>query len=189
MNEYLRFVKKLKPLLTTPRLDLILFNQETYNEIFSVCSKQEIMRLFGHKNEQEYQIELDRFQGGFSTYNLTIQFFQLIEKQSQKVIGWAGYHSWAKMHFRAELFYALKDDDFKHKGFISEALPSILDYGKIQMQLRRIEAFVAIDNTASNRIMQKFGFKKEATIKHRYQFGDDVDTDYLYSLFPNPNYQ
>ena len=93
------------------------------------------------------------------------------------------------MHFRAELFYNLKKDEFKRKGYLSEALVPILAYGKNELQLRRIEAFVAIDNVASNRLMEKFGFRKEATIKHRYQFGDEVDTDHMYSLFPDPNYQ
>jgi ribosomal-protein-alanine N-acetyltransferase len=72
---------------------------------------------------------------------------------------------------------------------MTEALEPILAFGKNEMQLRRIEAFVATDNVASNRLMAIFGFQKEATIKHRYQFGDDVDTDHMYSLFPNPAYQ
>lgn len=38
-------------------------------------------------------------------------------------------------------------------------------------------------------IMAIFGHQKEATIKHRYEFGDEVDTDHMYSLFPDPNYQ
>jgi hypothetical protein len=37
--------------------------------------------------------------------------------------------------------------------------------------------------------MEKFGFQKEVTLKHRYQFGDEVDADNFYSLFPNPKYQ
>jgi RimJ/RimL family protein N-acetyltransferase len=57
------------------------------------------------------------------------------------------------------------------------------------MDLYRIEAFVAIDNIPSNRLMEKFGFQKEALLKHRYQFGDEVDTDNMYSLFPNPAFQ
>ena len=65
----------------------------------------------------------------------------------------------------------------------------ILNYGKNEMDLYRIEAFVAIDNIPSNRLMEKFGFQKEALLKHRYQFGDEVDTDNMYSLFPNPAFQ
>jgi len=176
-------------LIFTERLRLIPFDQKAYDAIFAQASKQEIMQIFGHQNEEEYELECSRYKGGFATYNLTIQFFQLVEKSSNLVIGWAGYHSWAKQHQRAELFYSLKADDFKRKGYMKEALNPILNYGKNEMQLHRIEAFVATDNIPSNRLMEIFGFQKEATIKHRYQFGDDVDTDHMYSLFPNPKYQ
>jgi ribosomal-protein-alanine N-acetyltransferase len=189
VNEYLRFVKTFQPLLATPRLNLISFDQQTYDSIFTSCEKQEIMQIFGHQNEEEYELECSRYKGGFSTYNLTIHFFQLVEKNTNTVIGWAGYHSWAKQHHRAELFYSLKTEEFKRKGYMKEALIPILAYGKNEMQLRRIEAFVATDNIPSNRLMEIFGFQREATLKHRYQFGDEVDTDHMYSLFPQPNYQ
>ena len=175
--------------ISTDRLRLIPFDQKAYDDIFVQASKQEIMQIFGHQNIEEFELECSRYKGGFSTYNLTIQFFQLVEKSSNLVIGWAGYHSWAKQHHRAELFYSLKADEFKRKGYMKEALIPILDYGKNQMQLRRIEAFVATDNIASNRLMEIYGFQKETTVKHRYQFGDEVDTDFMYSLFPNPEFQ
>ena len=182
-------MKTFQPLLATSRLHLISFDQQTYDTIFSSAEKQEIMQIFGHQNDEEYELECSRYKGGFSTYNLTIQFFQIVEKSTGIVIGWAGYHSWAQQHYRAELFYSLKADEHKRKGYMSEALDPILEYGKNEMQLRRIEAFVATDNIPSNRLMEKFGFQKEATIKHRYQFGDEVDTDHMYSLFPNPDFQ
>ncbi|MEY5002029.1 MAG: hypothetical protein RLZZ211_2065 [Bacteroidota bacterium] len=175
--------------LETQRLKLFLFDQQSYDDIFALASKQEIMQIFGHQNDKEYELECARFKGGFSTYNLTIQFFQLFEKETNAIIGWAGYHSWAKQHHRAEIFYSLKKDEYKRKGYMSEALQPILDYGKTEMDLHRIEAFVATDNIASNRLMEKFGFQREATIKHRYQFGDDVDTDHMYCLFPNAAFQ
>ena len=96
MNEYLRLVKIFQPLLATPRLNIISFDQKAYDDIFARSSKQEIMQIFGHQNDEEYELECSRYKGGFSTYNLTIQFFQLVEKSSNNVIGWAGYHSWAK---------------------------------------------------------------------------------------------
>ena len=182
-------MKTFQPLLATSRLHLISFDQHTYDAIFSTAEKQEIMQIFGHQNDDEYELEWSRYKGGFSTYNLTIQFFQIVEKSTAMVIGWAGYHSWAQQHYRAELFYSLKADQFKRQGYMSEALEPIIAFGKNEMQLRRIEAFVATDNIPSKRLMEKFGFQKEATIKHRYQFGDEVDADYLYSLFPNPNFQ
>jgi ribosomal-protein-alanine N-acetyltransferase len=178
-----------KNCIETQRLKLFLFDQQSYHDIFALASKQEIMEIFGHQNDEEYELECSRYKSGFSTYNLTIQFFQLMLKETNTVIGWAGYHSWAKQHHRAELFYSLKKDEYKRKGYMSEALQPILDYGKNQMDLYRIEAFVAIDNIPSNRLMEKFGFYKESTLRHRYQFDDESDTDNMYSLFPHPNYQ
>ncbi|MFM8596422.1 MAG: GNAT family N-acetyltransferase [Flavobacteriales bacterium] len=178
-----------KSIIETTRLKLFPFDQQTYDDIFSNYDKQEIMQIFGHQNDEEYELECSRYKGGFSTYNLTIHYYQLVEKSSNIVIGWAGYHSWAKQHQRAEIFYSLKADQFKRKGYMTEALAPILAYGKNEMQLRRIESFVATDNIASNRLMAIYGFQKEATIKHRYQFGDEVDTDNMYSLFPNPEFQ
>jgi len=113
---------------------------------------------------------------------LTIQFFQLVAKEDNRILGWCGYHSWAKQHRRAEVFYMLKSDDDKRKGLMSEALEKVLEYGKTEMNLRRIEAFVATDNPASYRLLEKFGFQKEAELKFRYQFGDEVDCDFMYSL-------
>jgi ribosomal-protein-alanine N-acetyltransferase len=182
-------MKTFQPLLVTPRLNLFLFDQELYDVLFSTYEKEDIMHIFGHQNNEEYELECSRYKGGFSTYNLTIQFFQLVSKETQEVLGWAGYHSWAKQHHRAELFYSLKQHEFKRKGYMSEALEPILAYGKNEMDLYRIEAFVAVDNIPSNRLMQKFGFKKEATLKHRYQFGDEVDTDTMYAFYPNPAFQ
>ena len=58
----------------------------------------------------------------------------------------------------------------------------VLQYGREAMQLRRVEAFVATDNMASCRLLEKNGFRQEATVQHRYLFGDDVEWDHFYAL-------
>ena len=168
--------------LETPRLLLRGFNQQSYHNLFAQYTQPQIMEILGVSTQEEYDLELSRYQGGYSTYNLTIQFFQLVDKEDQRVLGWCGYHSWAQQHKRAEVFYLLKNETDKRKGIMSEALNEVLKYGKTEMKLRRIEAFVAINNPASYRLLEKFQFKKEAEIQHRYQFGDEVDWDYLYAL-------
>jgi ribosomal-protein-alanine N-acetyltransferase len=141
--------------------------------------------LIGIHTDAEFEFEKKRYQGGFSTYNMTVQFFQLIAKEDQRIIGWCGFHSWTQQHRRAELFYILKEDKDKRKGLMTEAVTEVLKYGKEVMNLRRIEAFVGINNSASFQLLEKFGFQKEATIKHRYLFDEKVEWDYLYSLLPN----
>jgi len=168
-------------LLDTTRLILRGFNQESYHHLFAL-EDNVIMEVLDLENTDELLVEKNRYKGGYSTYNLTIQFFQLVAKEDNRVLGWCGFHSWAHQHRRAEIFYMLKSDADKRKGLMTEALEKVLEYGKIEMNLRRIEAFVATNNPASYRLLEKFGFQKEAELKFRYQFGDDVDWDYLYSL-------
>ncbi len=169
-------------ILETQRMILRGFNQQSYDELFSSAADFEISAVLGISTAEELELEKFRYKGGYSTYNLTIQFFQLVAKEDYRILGWCGYHSWAKQHRRAEVFYMLKSDDDKRKGLMSEALEKVLEYGKTEMNLRRIEAFVATDNPASYRLLEKFGFQKEAELKFRYQFGDEVDWDYLYAL-------
>jgi ribosomal-protein-alanine N-acetyltransferase len=76
----------------------------------------------------------------------------------------------------------LKHDADKQKGLMTEALAAVLNFGRTAMNLRRIEAFIATNNPASYKLVEKFGFQKEAEIKHRYQFGDEVDWDFMYAL-------
>ena len=169
-------------ILETPRLILRGFNQASYNSLFNFGSDSEISNVLGLSTAEELELEKFRYKGGYSTYNLTIQFFQLVDKKDNRVMGWCGYHSWAKQHRRAEIFYMLKRDEDKQKGLMTEALRAVLQYGKSEMNLRRIEAFVATNNPASYKLVDKFGFKKEAEIQFRYQFGDEVDWDYMYAL-------
>lgn len=64
-------MKTFQPLLATSRLHLISFDQQAYDSIFSTLEKPEIMQIFGHQNDDEYELECSRYKGGFSTYNLT----------------------------------------------------------------------------------------------------------------------
>lgn len=168
--------------LETPRMILRGFNQDSYDSLFSSANDFDISNVLGLSTVEELELEKFRYKGGYSTYNLTIQFFQLVDKKDNRVMGWCGYHSWAKQHRRAEIFYMLKRDEDKQKGLMTEAMQAVLEYGKTEMNLRRVEAFVATNNPASYKLVEKFGFKKEAEIQFRYQFGDEVDWDFMYSL-------
>ncbi len=168
--------------LETPRLILRGFNQESYHQLFGDFEQAAIMAILGIDTQEEFELEEFRYKGGYSTYNLTIQFFQLVDKEDNRILGWCGYHSWAKQHRRAEIFYMLKKEEDRQKGLMTEAMQAVLDYGKREMNLRRVEAFIATNNPASYKLVEKYGFKKEAEIQYRYQFGDDVDWDFMYSL-------
>ncbi len=174
-------------MLETSRLFLRGMNQESYDDLFLNHSDSEIKTILGISEDSELELEKSRFLGGYSTFNITIQVFQLVLKEDLRIIGNCGFHSWSKQHRRAEVFYFLKSDFDKRNGYMAEALNEVLKYGIETMNLRRIEGFVAVSNPASYLLLEKFGFKQEAKLKHRYLFDDGEEWDYFYSFLTENN--
>jgi len=59
-----------------------------------------------------------------------------------------------------------------NKGFMTEALKRVISFGFEELNLNKIEAQFIIENTASEKVMQKVGMLKEATlIDHNFAKG------------------
>lgn len=82
-----------------------------------------------------------------------------------------------------------------NKGYGSESLKEILKFGFKQLQLHRIEAGCAVQNTASKKIIEKVGMIQEGLLRanlpirgewvDNYEFAM-LDTDYE-QLYPEPD--
>jgi [ribosomal protein S5]-alanine N-acetyltransferase len=102
-------------------------------------------------------------------------------KSEPKVIGSCCYWHLDEESRCAEIGYEL-NRMYWHQGFTSEALQPVLAFGFEGMGLNRIEACPLVDNLPSNRLLVKFGFRYEGTLRQRVQFrGRFVDQLY-YSL-------
>src|SRR5688572_13181697 len=139
--------------IETERLVLRELNPETYEYVFTHFSEEEIRQFFGCRNDEELAEERKKFEERLSMYRKSLLLFQLIEKASQQVIGWCGYHTWYLHHFRAELGYVLADESKRKQGFMKEALPAVIAYGFDVMGLKRIEAMTSMDNDASRKLL------------------------------------
>lgn len=122
---------------------------------------------------------------GMETYNVSLRYFLIVERATYNPIGEVGFHTWNSVHSRAELFYSLRDDMHKRKGFLSEVLPLVLEYGFNTMKLHRIEALIARTNEPSYRLLKKNNFSFEGTMREDYFWeGERGDSD-CYSLLKN----
>jgi ribosomal-protein-alanine N-acetyltransferase len=105
-------------------------------------------------------------------------------KNNSKLIGIIGFYRIKPEHFRAEIGYMLLPA-FKGKGFISEAVNRVLNYGFIEMNLHSIEGITDPDNLASAQVLLKNGFVKEAHLKeNEFYQGRFLDT-VIYSKVNN----
>lgn len=167
--------------ITSERLILRRLTPEDLNYIFENYPKEEIKQILGHTSEEDFIKEKNKYEKGYSTYNRSFEFFQIIDKASMEIIGGCGFHNWYPDHRRAEIGYNLKTDQFKKQGIMSEALKAIIDYGFNTMKLHRIEALVGSENIASLKLMDKFGFSKEGLLKEHYFIDDKFEDSIIFS--------
>lgn len=163
--------------LETERLRLRKMTDGMYEDIVLHSSDQEVIRLFGIK-EEDLEKERAKAEKGFSMFNKSMLIFHLVDRSSDTVIGWCGYHTWFREHRRAEIGYMLFSEEFYGKGLMSEAVKEVIRYGFETMKLNRIDALVGPENHASLKIVDKFGFKQEGVLRHHYftkeRFEDSV---------------
>ncbi|MEJ2505762.1 MAG: GNAT family N-acetyltransferase [Ignavibacteriaceae bacterium] len=105
----------------------------------------------------------------------------VIHKNSKRFIGYAGFWRMQPQHCRGEIGYALKPE-YWGKGFMTETLKTIIDFGFHKMNLHSIEANVNPKNQKSKKLLKRLGFRKEAYFRENYLFeGKFLDSE-IYSL-------
>lgn len=175
-------------IIETDRLLLKEINPQVIHHIFTKSTVQEQMEFFGCQTEAEHHLVRERFLQKFvSNLQWSYKNWYLIEKMTGQVIGDGGFHLWSLPHRRAELGYALNADVHKRKGYMSEALPEMIRIAFEEMDLFRIEAFIGPDNTASQRLVEKLGFKQEAYMTKRYLYQEQLTDLIVYRLL-RPEY-
>ena len=97
------------------------------------------------------------------------QTWVLEEKASGRVIGHMCIHTVIDDY--AEIAYILHPA-YWHQGYINEALPYLLEVGFTQLQLRRLTAYVAIENRNSIHVLERAGFRYEGTLKEAMRLSD-----------------
>lgn len=168
--------------IETPRLILRKLTQEVYDFVFAELADEEQSNFLGLHSEEQLRVEKWKHEHGLSTHNRKFAYFQMIEKSSGRIIGWCGYHTWYVDHRRAELGYGMAEDQFKKKGFMTEAMEHIIPYGFEVMNLHRIEALTATYNKASKAVLRKFNFIEEGILKEHYVVNGKSEDSVMHAL-------
>jgi ribosomal-protein-alanine N-acetyltransferase len=165
----------------TDRLILKGITPSVIHDLFTTKTKDEIIKFFG-TDEKGYEHYKEMHKKGMETHRITFYFFLLVNKNTHLPIGECGFHTLNKTHRRAELFYLLRNDADKQKGFMIEALSLILNFSFTELNLHRIEVLVPNWNIPSIKLLEKYGFVKEGTIREDYIVDDKIEDSNCYSL-------
>ena len=168
--------------LETNRLLLRKLTPEVFEFVYENYSDAEITAFFNFENEEAFIAKKKRYEKGMQTINRTFLYFQLIDKETNAVLGWCGYHTWYLDHDRAEIGYGHTHDHSKGKGLMSEALKKVIDYGFTEMNLNRIEAFASAQNLPSIKLLEKNNFTKEGCLREHYVHEGNAEDSDVYGL-------
>ena len=103
------------------------------------------------------------------------------EKGSDKCIGIMGFYRTQPEYFRTELGYMITAEHWG-KGYVTEAVTVLLDFAFNSLQFHSIEAVIDSRHTASERVLQKVGFIKEAHFKENFYYNNEFTDTVIYSL-------
>ena len=171
-----------QPVIETDRLLLKELNPEILHELYTTYADEDIISFLGLHDNEELKTERSNWQLGLATYRTSYKSFLIEVKEIGKIIGKAGFHNWHPLHRRAELGYALYDETAKRKGYTTEAVKAIIEYGFSSMDLNRIEAYVGPANVASLQIINGAGFTKEGILRSHFYKDGVIDDSICFSI-------
>ena len=167
--------------LETAQLVLKSITPAFIHGLFNESNQQEIMLYFNCDASGYYHLK-NMHENGMETHRISLFYFLLFDKETNICIGECGFHTWNKTHARAELFYSLKEDIYKRKGLMTQALSEIIGFGFKQLKIHRIEALTADWNAASIKLLENFSFTKEGIMREDYLVGENYENSACYAL-------
>jgi RimJ/RimL family protein N-acetyltransferase len=106
----------------------------------------------------------------------------IIEKKDGGKIGYiVHYNMLHPMGKRLEIGYALVPSE-RGKGYCTEAAHIMVDYLFLSMNVARIQAHTSTRNLASQKVLEKAGFKKEGTVRKVTFVRGELHDSCLYSI-------
>nr|WP_315173389.1 GNAT family N-acetyltransferase [uncultured Flavobacterium sp.] len=169
------------PILETERLILRRVLPSDVKEMFELRSNPETMKYIPRPlltNHEEALAHIQMMEDKIET-NEGINW-AITLKGDNTMLGVIGHYRIKPEHYRAEVGYMILPE-YHGKGITSEAVQCVVDYGFNTMQLHSIEGVIDPENEASQRVLQKCGFVKEAHFKENEYFDGKFIDAVVYS--------
>lgn len=169
------------PILETERLILRRVLPSDVKEMFELRSNPETMKYIPRPlltNHEEALAHIQMMEDKIET-NEGINW-AITLKGDDKMIGVIGHYRIKPEHYRAEVGYMILPE-YHGKGITTEAVQCVVDYGFNRMQLHSIEGVIDPENGASEKVLQKCGFVKEAHFKENEYFDGKFIDAVVYS--------
>jgi len=177
------------PNIETKNLVLESFMIQDAEEIFKIRSDDRVTKYLDRDNHKTVDESGSMIQSIIKSFEDKAGINWIIrEKISFEVVGYIGYWKLIRENVRAEIGYALKPE-YWGKGYMSEALLKVIEFGFNEFNLHSIMGNVNSQNKRSIKLLEKYGFKKEAHFREDYLYNGKYLDSIIYCLLENDLYQ
>ncbi len=163
-DSVLKMFKRI-PTIDTDRLVLRKLKISDYADMYEYSRLDSVTQYLLWNSHPEARYTRDYLSYIQSQYKAG-EFYDwaVIHRETGKMIGTCGF---AKLDFEnnsAEIGYVL-NPEFWHRGYATEAVKKIIDFGFHTLNLHRIEARYIVGNEVSRHVMEKCGMTFEGVHK------------------------
>lgn len=180
-------IKSTQPTLKTNRLILNAFTQADIPHVTAICSNKAIADTTAHI-PHPYTEEIAS--EWISTHALSFNkkssvTYAIRDKHTLDLIGCMSL-AIDQVSDRGELGYWIREEAWS-KGYCTEAAQVIIPFGFNKLQLNKLKAEHLTRNTASGKVLQKLGFKKEGILKQHFKKWGIFEDIAVYGLLKSDN--
>ena len=176
--------------LQTDRLNFKKVSKEDLNDIHELHSLPEIDKFntLGipetiHSTEKI----INEWLTGQSSKPQTIYSFCLTLVKTKQFIGLIGLKMGKQNYKTAEVWYKIHLN-YWSKGYATEALTKLIDFGFNDLKLHRIEAGCAVENIASIKVLEKVRMTKEGMKRKLLPIRGEWRDNYFYAILDEDYY-
>ncbi|MDG1246178.1 MAG: GNAT family N-acetyltransferase [Polaribacter sp.] len=165
------------PVLKTHRVTLRALNLEDAETLLALRSSEEINKFVITKRMQNLEEAKDFIQTCNALYKKEKRIFWVLTNQVE-ILGTVVLHRISLARKYAEIGYKLKTEK-QQKGFMSEAMTAVLNFGIEQLNLKIIEAYTHKNNLRSIALLKKHHFvfqvhRKDPSFEHNRIFKREI---------------
>ena len=167
------------PTLTTPRLRLRPFRADDTNAMHECYADPEAMRFWKrppHATSRQTERAMRRVMTPAKR-----RAWAVADAQTDLCLGMVNYHNADLSHRSADIGYMIHPA--RHgQGIATEAVTALVDHCFGLLALHRLTAFIDPENTASIRLAENLGFRREGLLRETLFLNNAWRSDLVYGL-------
>jgi [ribosomal protein S5]-alanine N-acetyltransferase len=169
--------------ITTDRLILREFQEADWEPILSYQSQDQYLRFYrdDHRSADDARAFVRMFMSWRDERPRRKYQLGIVLPGERRLIGNVGIRQEFAGATDAELGYEL-DPHYWGRGYATEAARAMLDFGFTELKLHRISAYCIAENSASSRVLERVGMRREGVQRQKeWMKGRWWDT-YMYAM-------